>query len=236
LISEHIEYKDDERIRLGMMSSHRWRMDPKVLLFSMSRYKFVGKMLSGKNEVLEIGCGDGWGANIVLPEVGAIHCIDVDPVLIRECNDLKQAQGLSFGVHDMLNAPVQPRRDAAYLLDVLEHVEQKDEVRFLKNVALSIQPDGVCIVGIPSIQSQQYASKPSRATHVNCKSGDALKNVLERFFKNVFLFSMNDEVVHTGFSPMAHYLFCLCVGIRGDLSWVNDHPEPFRSVGKTTSA
>ena len=24
------------------------------------------------------------------------------------------------------------------------------------------------------------------------------------------MFSMNDEVVHTGFSPMAHYLFALC--------------------------
>mgnify|MGYP007028595943 CR=1 FL=1 len=33
-----------------------------------------------------------------------------------------------------------------------------------------------------------------------------------RFFDNVFLFSMNDEVVHTGFTPMAHYLFALCVG------------------------
>jgi hypothetical protein len=24
------------------------------------------------------------------------------------------------------------------------------------------------------------------------------------------MFSMNDEVVHTGFHPMAHYLFALC--------------------------
>ena len=31
-----------------------------------------------------------------------------------------------------------------------------------------------------------------------------------KYFENVFLFSMNDEVVHTGFSPMAHYLFVIC--------------------------
>ena len=30
------------------------------------------------------------------------------------------------------------------------------------------------------------------------------------FFKHVFLFSMNDEVVHTGFEKMAHYLFVVC--------------------------
>jgi len=41
--------------------------------------------------------------------------------------------------------------------------------------------------------------------------------VMERHFENVFLFSMNDEVVHTGFTPLAHYLFALCVGPRSAL-------------------
>ena len=35
-----------------------------------------------------------------------------------------------------------------------------------------------------------------------------------RYFHDVFMFSMNDEVVHTGFHAMAHYLFALCVGKR----------------------
>lgn len=213
-ISEHIEYKDEERIRLGMMSSHRWRMDPKVLLFSMARYKFIAKMLAGKNAVLEVGCGDGWGANLVVREVGSIHCVDMDPVLTKECEEMKIDERITFGLHDLRKSPVSPARDAVYLLDVLEHLEQEDEDAFLKNVAASIVKDGVCIVGIPSLESQEYASKPSRATHVNCKSGNDLKLTLEKYFKNVFLFSMNDEVVHTGFSKMAHYLICLCVGVR----------------------
>ena len=33
-------------------------------------------------------------------------------------------------------------------------------------------------------------------------------------FHNVFIFSMNDEVVHTGFAPMPHYYFALCCGRR----------------------
>ncbi|ACM19026.1 SAM-dependent methyltransferase [Geotalea daltonii FRC-32] len=213
-ISEHIEYKDEERIRLGMMSSHRWRMDPKVLLFSMARYKFIAKMLAGKKDLLEVGCGDGWGTNIVAREVGSIHCVDMDPVLIKECEEMRTNERITFALHDLRKGPVSPARDAVYLLDVLEHLEKEDEDAFLKNVAASITADGVCIVGIPSLESQEYASKPSRATHVNCKSGNDLKATLEKYFKNVFLFSMNDEVVHTGFSKMAHYLICLCVGVR----------------------
>lgn len=213
-ITEVIEYQDEERIRLGMMSSHRWRMDPKVLLFSMARHKFVAKMLSRKQDVLDIGCGDGWGAQIVLQEVGQVRAFDADPVLIKECKALIQMENLTFDHWDFGDGPVQPRAEAAYLLDVLEHVHPEFESEFLKNVADSIDPEGVCIVGIPSLESQAFASRPSRRSHVNCKSGKDLKSLLENHFKHVFLFSMNDEVVHTGFYPMAHYLIGLCVGVR----------------------
>ena len=33
---------------------------------------------------------------------------------------------------------------------------------------------------------------------------------MEKHFENVFLFSMNDEMVHTGYSKMAHYLVAVC--------------------------
>ena len=35
-----------------------------------------------------------------------------------------------------------------------------------------------------------------------------------RYFENVFVFGMNDEVVHTGFYPMCHYIFVLGTGKR----------------------
>jgi len=72
----------------------------------------------------------------------------------------------------------------------------------------------VCIIGTPSLESQAYASKASKEGHVNCKSAPDLKELMQRHFHNVFLFSMNDEVVHTGFHPLAHYLFALCSGVK----------------------
>jgi hypothetical protein len=44
---------------------------------------------------------------------------------------------------------------------------------------------------------------------MNWKSGKALRALMERFFHNVFLFSMNDEAVHTGITPMAQYLIAI---------------------------
>jgi len=34
---------------------------------------------------------------------------------------------------------------------------------------------------------------------------------------------MNDEVVHTGFYPMAHYLFAICAGVRFTDQQLADH-------------
>lgn len=101
--------------------------------------------------------------------------------------------------------------DAIYSLDVLEHIISDFESTFLTNVCLSLRNNGCAIVGMPSLESQTYASPASRDGHVNCKSGKDLQDLLRQYFEHVFLFSMNDEVVHTGFSKMAHYLLALCV-------------------------
>jgi hypothetical protein len=110
----------------------------------------------------------------------------------------------------MLAGPVAGEFDGAYAIDVLEHIPADQEDVFLGNIVASLKAHGPLIVGIPSIHSQVYASPASRAGHVNCKDAAGLKGTLSRFFHNVFIFSMNDEVVHTGFPAMAHYLFALC--------------------------
>ena len=97
-------------------------------------------------------------------------------------------------------------------LDVLEHILPKDEDIFIKNSIASINENGIFIAGMPSVESQLYASKQSKEGHVNCKSGEKFKEEMKKYFHNVFLFSMNDEVIHTGFAPMSQYVIVLCTG------------------------
>ena len=39
-----------------------------------------------------------------------------------------------------------------------------------------------------------------------------LRKTMERYFRGVFMFGVNDELVHTGFYPMAHQLICVGSG------------------------
>jgi 2-polyprenyl-3-methyl-5-hydroxy-6-metoxy-1,4-benzoquinol methylase len=197
--------------RFGLMSNFVWHDDPKRLLFVLSRYKFAAKMLAGREHVLEIGCADAFGTRVVRQEVKQLTAIDFDPIFVRDALEKMDARwNFDVRVHDMLAGPVPGKFDGAYSLDVLEHIPKENEEQFVANITGSISEHGVVLLGTPSLQSQVYASPASKAGHVNCKGGSELKQLMGRFFHNTFIFSMNDEVIHTGFQPMAHYLFALC--------------------------
>lgn len=197
--------------RLGLMINESWNQDPKRTLFTLARYKFVAKMLAGSGHVLEVGCADAFGTRLVQQSVAKVTAVDFDPVFIQDAKDRRNpAWPVELFVHDMLDGPVPGKFDAIYSLDVLEHIAPEHEQRFILNMLESLTDAGVMIVGMPSLESQAYASPQSKDGHVNCKSGHVLKTLFQEYFYNVFLFSMNDEVVHTGFSPMAHYIMVLC--------------------------
>lgn len=196
---------------LGMMANQVWYDDPRRLVFTLARYKFVSKMLSGRQNVFEIGCGDGFASRLVRQEVANLTISDFDPLFIErfQASTLERWQ-TSAVVHDILQGAPPGRYDAIYSLDVLEHIPAQQEDRFLLNTIEALDDHGVVIFGMPSLESQGWASPPSRAGHVNCKTGKDFKALLDRYFHAVFMFSMNDEVVHTGFFPMAHYLIGVC--------------------------
>jgi len=197
--------------RLGLVASWAWHDDPRHLLFTMSRYKFVAKMLAGSDRVLEVGCADGFPTRIVAQEVRSVVGVDFDVEQIADAKDRPLDRWpIEFRVHDIMETPVAGTFDAAFALDVLEHIQPRLEDKFLENVRDSLTDEGVLVIGTPSLESQAIASQQSREGHVNCKSGSELKTTLERHFANVFIFSMNDEVVHTGYHKMAHYLMALC--------------------------
>lgn len=160
---------------------------------------------------MEIGCADAFGTRLVQQCVQNVTVIDFDPIFIEDVRARKDPHWpIESLVHNILDEPVPGFFDAIFALYVLEHIQPKDEQRFMCHAIASLREHGVVIIGMPSLESQQWASPQSKAGHVNCKSGEDLKRFLGDYFHHVFLFSMNDEVVHTGFYPMAHYLIALC--------------------------
>src|SRR5262245_15614425 len=130
--------------QLGLITNQLWHDDPRHLLFLLARYKFVAKVLSGKKKVLEIGCADAFGTRVVLQEVESITAVEFDPVFIGDVESrMEDAWLFECKVHDMLHGPVAADFDAAYSLDVIEHIPQQHENRFIRNIADSLTDHGV---------------------------------------------------------------------------------------------
>jgi Cyclopropane fatty acid synthase and related methyltransferases len=199
--------------RFGLMSSQTWQDDPKRLAFVLSRYKFAGKMLAGCRRVLEIGCADAFGTRIVRQAGPEVTAVDFDPIFIENARQTMDARWpVDFAVHDMTETAFGANTfDGAFALDVIEHITPEKEDAFVANAVRSLTSHGVLLLGCPSQASQAHASKPSREGHVNCKDGEEMRKLLGRHFHNV-LFFHERQVVHTGYFPMAQYIFGLACG------------------------
>src|SRR3954451_16793420 len=73
--------------KLGLMVNESWNQDPKRTLFTLSRYKFVSRMLSGRGHVLEVGCADAFGTRIVQQAVSRVTAVDFDPLFIADVKE-----------------------------------------------------------------------------------------------------------------------------------------------------
>jgi SAM-dependent methyltransferase len=204
-----------EEMALGPWTSYGLVHDPKHLAFILGRYKFVAKMLQGRGEVMEVGPGDAFGLPLVASAVKHLYAVDWDQRLLDgNARRLAHLTNVTWLLADLNEQPPPVTVDAAYWVDVLEHVSPDAEATVVEHIVRCLRDDGVLITGTPNRTASQYASPASEALHINLKTMDELRALMERYFTNVFMFGMNDEVLHTGFAPMCHYIWSLAVGVR----------------------
>jgi hypothetical protein len=198
--------------------------DPQRLTVLLSRYEFVAKLLQHKKSVAEVGCGDAFGARIVMQSCGSLTAYDSDSRIVEETRQRRSERWpVEARVHDILQAPLPELHDGIFSLDQIGRNPRTAEQRYLDHLRASLADDGVLIVG--SVSSEPHAALPGHEGGGNGRTGGELKALLENYFENVLLFSMTDEVLHAGFSPGAHYVFAVCCQKKLKGSGMRDEPQ-----------
>jgi 2-polyprenyl-3-methyl-5-hydroxy-6-metoxy-1,4-benzoquinol methylase len=155
-----------------------------------------------------VGCSEGLGTWILAKECGFARGVDPDEEAVTVAQSNWPKEQAEFVCADFLQQ--RPGQwDGVVNFDVIEHILPENAPRFLKLVAENLTPQGVAVVGTPNITGQVYASEVSKAGHVNVYSAERLEAEMRQVFAHVFMFGANDEIVHTGYAPMAHYLIAL---------------------------
>ncbi len=95
-------------------------------------------------------------------------------------------------------------------MDVIEYFNKKDHSKVVKNYASLIKSDGFAIIGTPNVEPRKFASKQRLETHPFEFNSKQFKTLLQEHFKNIFLFTMIDEIVSTSFPGISWYLIAIC--------------------------
>lgn len=199
-----------DRVVLGRFYSHQLLNTPRNILFTLSRYKFAAKLIGENKTILEAGCNQGLGTVILSEFAKKIVAVDIDPEAIKEAKGSFVKTKINFRNIDIFKVKI-GKFDAVVSFDLIEHVYKKNERIFFCSLLRNLKSHGICIIGTPNELAKEHSSRLSSTGHVNYYSWRRLKAEMEKYFYQVLLFSVNDEIVHTGFYPMAHYF--IAVGV-----------------------
>lgn len=208
---------DDREVRFGKHWSFNIFNDPKRLAFVLSRYKFAARLATKGRRVLELGCSEGLGGRLLAEFATSYTGIDLDEEAVTMARHNLTDAKYAFHAGDFLGRRL-GTFDTLVSIDVIEHIAPLREPEFFRTCYDNLDEDGTCIIGTPNITASAYASPASQAGHVNLFDGERLRQTLQRYFHNVFLFGLNDEIVHTGYTPMAHFLMAVGVYKRKDVA------------------
>ncbi len=193
------------RLAFGDYLSFIIRRTPKRILNMLSYYQFADNLIEPHSRILDIGCSEGMGSCLLSKNANLVKGIDFDEEAIDRAKKLWKKTNLQFEKNDFRNMKHE-KFDAVVSFDVIEHIEPSNFSDFFLDMVEMVKDEGMLIMGSPSLEMQAYVNEHTKKGHVNCLKGEEMKAWLNKSFHHSFVFSANDELVHTGFYPMACYL------------------------------
>lgn len=180
-------------------------VDQDNLFIHLARYMFVLRQLKKSDRVLEIGCGTGYGARLLSDRCQQVIATDAAGELQEIWNQYKK--------ENLIFSPQLPNDqfDVVVSFEVVEHIAEVELDSYFQNIKSRLREGGVVYMSTPRALPFEERSKNRQIEHVKEYSASEFRALLEKQFKNVFLFAQNDGVISTQNPDMAWNLVAICV-------------------------
>ncbi|MEP6978493.1 MAG: class I SAM-dependent methyltransferase [Thermoleophilia bacterium] len=158
--------------------------EPGIVALHLKRYDFALPFCGGK-DVLDAGCGVGYGTAHLAQAARRVVGVDRDPETIEYARRRYGSERIEFLQADLLELPLQSDSfDAVCSFETIEHVPDPEAlVAQLRRVT---RPGGVCLVSTPRVD--ETTRNPENPFHSVELSAADLERLLRAHFGEVTLY------------------------------------------------
>jgi SAM-dependent methyltransferase len=164
----------------------------------LGRYRFAGNWANEK-EVLDCGCGEGYGTNYLrLNGAKSVVGIDIDVPTVNRAISL---YGEPFICANAEELPFTENRfDLVVCFENIEHVDDPQKV--LREIRRVLRPNGNLLISTPRRDSWlRLEDKPRNPFHQREYNLEEFENLILSSFTNVQMFGHNFDYLLTEFTP-----------------------------------
>ena len=229
------------QVPVGLPTQGLWQHNDVQLASHLAHYRLVAALMGVRHDVAEYGCASPAGTRLVLRQSRRMLLLDPRPLVVGDVQRRFQDNvRLEARLHDILSMPSPRQVDSVYCIDFLQYISRDDEDNFVRNLRDSLSRDfDFVLIGSPSYGAgssaglqytpgddtpqaivaqlnQQDPPCQSKSAldeaKVYRRTGAELNALMQRFFQNVFMFSMVDDFAQPGIRPSAEHVFALGCG------------------------
>lgn len=170
----------DERVIPGSSSNFMY-------MEALSRYIFALKFAQKNINVLDLGCGTGYGSACLAQRSKYVLGIDINLDAIKYASSHYKRKNLEFKKCDIFETGIfKEKYDLICSFEVIEHLT--DPKKYLKIIKNSLNPYGVVLISTPNIKFSSPEGIIDSSYHVREFNLSELKNLLLGEFKKVEIF------------------------------------------------
>ena len=149
------------------------------------RYLTAARFVHGKR-VIDIACGEGYGAAILAQSATHVTGIDIDKATIEHARAAHPQPNITFLEGDAARLTIHPDScDVVVSFETLEHIEEQED--FLAALKVALAPNGLLIISTPNRHRYTDVQGTHNPYHKRELYLDEFTALLQRHFSQVHI-------------------------------------------------
>src|SRR5262245_6359687 len=142
-----------------------WIRESTIAYEHLHRYAYAATLVSHKR-VLDLACGEGYGAKMLAATATSVVGIDIDETVIRHATEKYSTANLTFTAGSITDVPLHDNHsfDVIVCFEAIEHIDAHEAM--LLEVKRLLKEDGLFILSTPNKAVYRNQSTEENRFHV----------------------------------------------------------------------